>query len=638
MVLRPKEVNVVKIAFALVAHGNPALVERLVRTLISEGHLVAVHYDLKSPQTDYEHLVQSFAGCESVRFANRARVGWGQWSIIAATLNCLDEIETAGWNPDYVYYASGMDYPVRSSAELVAFLTRHQGMEFIQSVPADQVHWVKTGPQQERYQYRWHFNWREQHRRCQFSFALQQKFGLKRKFVRGMTPYIGSQWWVLSWETLKNVMALGRQKDIQRFFRTTLVPDELFFQTLVRHLVPEARIVSRTLTLYQFTDYGYPLVYYADHLDYLLRQPFFLARKLSPHSADLRDGLDAAWHGERKARSFHDDDIGIVGPEYEARRLTYRGGVPGRPVAGAVPDARLGDLERVKNPCFVVIGTSTAELRVVHQALSQHPNLLCHGQLFHHRRIEFAQDRESFAGYTADAIALREVSRPNFIADIVRAENHRLSGFLLTPDQGQDIAEVLMERPNIRVVIVRGDPMVAFTEHLLGRPPLLERRAGAAGLETIAPDVLADRFWRFVSDFRQQTEVLADAAGRAGGGKPKGWVRGVDLSTARLAAWSRQYCEMPTFRGRTLAAATGWVSTLEQCLGVDLEEVVQGVAATRMLAELARLEELRRLVIGRLTAGGIAEIELGQPTPAAAEAEIAGVSRWVDERQLALAD
>ncbi len=30
-----------------------------------------------------------------------------------------------------------------------------------------------------------------------------------------------------------------------RFFRTTWIPDETFFQTIVRHLVPEAEIRSR---------------------------------------------------------------------------------------------------------------------------------------------------------------------------------------------------------------------------------------------------------------------------------------------------------------------------------------------------------------------------------------------------------
>src|SRR5579862_5701839 len=242
--------------------------------------MVALHYDQKSPDEQFEYLVRNLKGSDQVRFARRVRVRWGEWSIVAARLNCLEEIQAAGWEPDYVYLASGMDYPIRPSSELVAFLERNRGKEFIESVPADGPNWVKTGPQKERYQYRFYFNWREQRYRFEVLFALQKFLGLKRNVVRGMAPYIGSQWWVLSWDTLKQVLQLAHQPDVLGFFRTTLIPDELFFQTLVRDLVPESRIVSRTLTLYQFTDYGCPVVYHADHFDFLMRQPFFMARKL----------------------------------------------------------------------------------------------------------------------------------------------------------------------------------------------------------------------------------------------------------------------------------------------------------------------------------------------------------------------
>src|SRR5579863_4912418 len=100
---------VVKRAFAIVAHGNARLVERLVGILVAEGHQVAVHYDLKSASSGYQRLLRSFAGSPAVRFARRVKVGWGQWSIVEATLNCLEEIAAAGWEPDYVYYLSGMD-------------------------------------------------------------------------------------------------------------------------------------------------------------------------------------------------------------------------------------------------------------------------------------------------------------------------------------------------------------------------------------------------------------------------------------------------------------------------------------------------------------------------------------------------
>ncbi len=65
---------------------------------------------------------------------------------------------------------------------------------------------------------------------------------------------------------------LGQRPDVMRFFRTTWIPDETFFQTLVRHLVPDREIENRTLTFLMFTDYGMPVTFYNDHYDLLLGQ------------------------------------------------------------------------------------------------------------------------------------------------------------------------------------------------------------------------------------------------------------------------------------------------------------------------------------------------------------------------------
>ena len=76
-----------------------------------------------------------------------------------------------------------------------------------------------------------------------------------------------------------------------RFFRSTWIPDETFFQTLVRHLVPEGEISNRSLTFLLFTDYGMPVTFYNDHYDLLLSQDYLFARKISPDALDLKRRL-----------------------------------------------------------------------------------------------------------------------------------------------------------------------------------------------------------------------------------------------------------------------------------------------------------------------------------------------------------
>jgi hypothetical protein len=84
-----------------------------------------------------------------------------------------------------------------------------------------------------------------------------------------------------------------------RFFRTTWIPDETFFQTLVRHLVPESEIHNRTLTFLMFSDYGMPVTFYNDHYDLLLSQDFLFARKISPEALELKERLGKLYASDR---------------------------------------------------------------------------------------------------------------------------------------------------------------------------------------------------------------------------------------------------------------------------------------------------------------------------------------------------
>jgi hypothetical protein len=114
----------------------------------------------------------------------------------------------------------------------------------------------------------------------------------QRRLPDGISPYIGSQWWALTWPTCVSVLDFVRSRpDISAFFSTTLVPDESYFQSLVRTLVPGDRIANSSLTYSEFDEDGQPLTLHNDHLHYLERQPFLFARKFSPHAGFLRKRL-----------------------------------------------------------------------------------------------------------------------------------------------------------------------------------------------------------------------------------------------------------------------------------------------------------------------------------------------------------
>ncbi len=535
-----------QIVFALLAHGDPQLVAQLARTMTETGHRIVVHYDAKIADHAFERLRAGLGDrADRVCFARRVRVGWGEWSVVQATLNCLDAIEAARWEPDYVYLMSGMDYPIRASGELEQFLLRNTGDEFIESVPSDSVKWVKSGPQRERYQYRWYFNWRDWPNLTQNMFSLQRRLGLRRRFVRDMTPYLGSQWWVLTWTSLKQIMKLAREPDIVAFFKTTLVPDELFFQTLIRGLVPDFRVIGCPLTLYQFTDYGYPVVYHADHLDYLTRQRFFMARKLSAHDMSLRRLLDPYWKGEKKALAFIDEDVGLRTTVYDDWRSAYREGPPAQPLVGGVGLRWKAAARRTSRPYVVVLGTSTTELRFVHRLLCGHPDLLVHGQLYHPTEIEFAGHPETFASYDSPDVQIRDVSGFDFLMDVVRAEDRRTTCFMLRWEQGGSLVDTLMGRPNARIVILNGDPLVSFGENLTGPHPRIDDAFDPEAILQVSPAAAANRFRIFLKDFQHYVSEMDKRFSNAASARPKGWIGRFD----------------PTRIGPE------WLNRLEHCIG-----------------------------------------------------------------------
>ncbi len=602
-----------KIAFALIAHQHPKTVERLIRLIIADGHVVAVHYDARAPEAGFKALADAFAGNDSVRVVREFHVAWGQWSIVAATLRCLDEIEAAGWEPDYVHLLSGADYPIRAIGDFAAFLERNAGKQFLECVPSNERRWVRGGMQQERYQYRFYFNWREQRTLFDWSYNLQRFLGLKRKFVRGIEPHMGSQWWTLGWDVVKQIMVLAREPDILSFFRTTLIPDELFFQTMVAHLVDFRSITGRNLTLYQFTDYGVPVVYYADHIDYLLRQPFFFARKLSPHSPELQDGLEATWQAgaEQRPRPFPDEDFGRIGTEYEDYRVSHRAGMPGRPLVGLASNRWSENLGSLNKPYFCVLGTSTAELRVVQRALARIPGLLCHGQLFHPSHSEFAGGVDSYAGYDANSTEILHVSAPNFLADLIRTETERTTGFMLRWGQGWHIYEIMFERPNVRVAVLCGDPYLAFVETLKPMHPHIDDVPDLRPLFQLPDQALVHRFRQFVAAFcaynRKVDELMLSHAKT----KPRGWAAHIELSAEPTEVVRPQPVSARRKSGRAPAeipqsGPLNWLDWMEQLSGGFVFGASGGGAVLGdLLGDLEELEKNRQIAIDRLVECGL---------------------------------
>ena len=289
-----------RIAFILLCHKDPDAIIRQANSLTAVGDFMAIHFDARAPRADYDRIRAALKDNPNVTFPRRrVRCGWGGWSLVQATINAIDAALDAFPGATHFYMVSGDCMAIKSAAYAHAFLDAEDA-DYIESVDFFDSNWIKTGIRAERLIYRHWFNERSHKGLFYASLATQQWLGLKRAIPADLQMMIGSQWWCLRRRTVEQVLAFARQRrDVMRFFRTTWIPDETFFQTITRHLIPEAEIRSRTLTFLMFTDYGMPATFYNDHYDLLLSQDYLFARKISPEATELRERLGDLYAADR---------------------------------------------------------------------------------------------------------------------------------------------------------------------------------------------------------------------------------------------------------------------------------------------------------------------------------------------------
>ncbi|MGR3571614.1 DUF5928 domain-containing protein [Brevirhabdus sp.] len=285
-----------KIAFILLCHKDPDAVISQARRLTAAGDYMAIHFDASAPRAAYDEIRAALKDNPNVVFAGkRVKCGWGAWSLVQATLLALRAALDAFAHATHFYMLSGDCMAIKSADYAHEFLDRRD-VDYIESFDFFESDWIKTDLKEERLVYRHFFNERKNKALFYASVNLQRRLKLTRRIPGDLQIMIGSQWWCLRRRTCENIVEFcDSRPEIVRFFRTTWIPDETFFQTLVRHLVPEAEIDPRTLTFLMFSDYGMPVTFYNDHFDLLLTQNFLFARKISPDARELRARLGALY-------------------------------------------------------------------------------------------------------------------------------------------------------------------------------------------------------------------------------------------------------------------------------------------------------------------------------------------------------
>jgi hypothetical protein len=239
------------IAYLILAHQHPEQLSRLVRQLQTPAADMFVHVDAKVNIGPFMRAVGSH-----VKFTEkRIPVYWADYSQVDAVLLLIETALAVPRNYDYFVLLSGVDYPLRSAAEIEDFFLRNKGLEFINWVAMPSTLVAKPLSRLTDYKRRpgllgWIIGRVRQLLAKLHVIPRERDY---RVYLGNLAPYGGSTWWALTRDACDYIQkfAVGNPR-LMRFFENTSSPDEMVFQTILANS-PFRSSMRRNIT---YTDWS----------------------------------------------------------------------------------------------------------------------------------------------------------------------------------------------------------------------------------------------------------------------------------------------------------------------------------------------------------------------------------------------
>lgn len=423
--------------------------ELAIRHWVDGGCPVVVHVDQQVGADDFDAFVNSLSDLPDVQFCKRHSCDWGAWGLVAATQSGAEQLLDSFPNLQHVYLASGACLPLRPVSELRSYLADRPETDFIESTTTADVPWTVGGLDEERFTLRFPFSWRRQRKLFDYYVRLQQAVGYKRRIPYGVIPHMGSQWWCLTRRTVSAILNDPKRPIYERYFRKVWIPDESYFQSLVR--LHSTKIESRSLTLSKFDFQGKPHIFYDDHKALLRRSACFVARKVWPRANLLYQSFPRPMSDDDQLTEPNPSLVDRIFAHAVDRRTL------GRP--GLLMQSRYPTIDRenamTAQPYSVLHGL-TEIFQDFEGWLATSTGGTVHGHLFAPDRVEFSGRGEQYAGGLSDSAKLRDYNPTNFLINLIWNTRGKHQAFQFGPRDTQDINWMVAKDPNARISVVSG--------------------------------------------------------------------------------------------------------------------------------------------------------------------------------------
>lgn len=437
------------VGFVMLCHTALGRAAQVARHWAERGCPVVIHVDRRVAAKPYADLTQELSDLPNVRFSGRHACEWGTWGIVAASQEAATVMLRDFAEVRHVYLASGSCLPLRPVEELRAYLDERPKTDFIESVTTEDVGWTIGGLDFERFTLRFPFSWRKQKWWFDTYVKLQRKVGFRRKIPAELVPHLGSQWWCLTRRTLSAILEHPERSKIDRYFQKVWIPDESYFQTLVRQV--SSTVESRSLTLSKFDFQGKPHIFYDDHLQLLRRSDCFVARKIWPDAIKLYGAFLSDDRSRQAAAEPNPGKIDRLFAKAVERRVKGR---PGLYMQSRFPKENFEN-GRTAGPYSVFSGFADV-FENFEIWLSKASGTRVHGHLFAPDRVHFAGGESVYNGALSDSAKVRDYNPKSFLTSLIWNTRGERQCFQFGPTDTQELNWFMSLDGNAQISVISG--------------------------------------------------------------------------------------------------------------------------------------------------------------------------------------
>jgi hypothetical protein len=249
---------------------------------------IFIHVDLKC---NIKPFIEEFVEDNVFFVSDRVNVAWGSVTQVDATLSLLRAAVKEKF--DYVFLISGDDIPAVTNSDIVEFLTRFKGYEFI-AYQDDRFSYVDPR-ERVKYCYPEYFFKKERSALEKVKVRVHRagcRLGLSKNKMYEDLPklYKGTQWFTITDSCARFILDYVRDKPAYRHaFKNSLCSDEIFFHSIIAQsefknaVYHDGRLYSDNL---RYIDWksgpDYPRTLDETDFDRIIRSGMLFARKLKP--------------------------------------------------------------------------------------------------------------------------------------------------------------------------------------------------------------------------------------------------------------------------------------------------------------------------------------------------------------------